>query len=548
MKRNLKRAAKAIALVLAGAMLLGGCGQKQNGDDGSKASSTASKASSEAKTSEEVSEEKDWFTGYPVQSDTTLTYFMATNTNLTSFAENFGDTEIAKALQEKTGVKIEYVHPAAGQEKETLALHAASNALEDLVEFNWYGYTGGPEQAIKEKLIIPLNDYLDSGKMPNLKAYLEEHPEIDKMIKTDSGLYYAVPFIRGAQKLLVSTGPIIRKDWMEELNLELPKTLEDMENILVQFKEKKGATAPMSAGYLAQIIALAGGYRWLYTENGTTVNHGVLNESYRKAVETLHDWYEKGLLDNDFVSIDSKTLDSNILNDKTGVTYAAGGSGLGKWLESMESSDSGFDLEGFSLPYAFMLGNIDSPYFGGGSVAISANCKDPELAARFLDYGYSEEGHMLYNFGIEGVSYTMVDGSPVYTDEIKKNPDGLTMAQAMLKYFRASNVGPFVQDERYIEQYYGRPQQQAALEAWLGNYDTESKMVYPKATMSAEENSEYSSIMSEVDAQINEKTTQFIIGTLSMDEFDNFIEDLKKLKIERAIELKQAALDRYNAR
>ena len=516
----------ALILALAGIMILSGCSKKTG----------------------TVTENNFAFAGYPMETGATLTYFMATNTNLTSFADNFGSTEIAKALEKNTGVKIEYIHPAAGQEKQTLALHAASNDLQDLVEYNWYSYTGGPAQAIAEKLIIPLNDLLESGEMPNLKAYLEANPEIDKAIQTDDGQYYAVPFIRGAEKLLVSTGPIIRADWLEDLGLDLPQTIEDMENILTQFKEKKGATAPLSTGYLKQTLAMAGGYLDFYVKDGTTVQYGVLDDSYKNAVTTLRDWYEKGLLDNDFVSIDSQTLDSNILNGKTGVTYAAGGSGLGKWLESMANSGTDFDLKGFSLPYAFMIGNIDTPYYGGGSVAISANCKNPKLAARFLDYGFSEEGHMLYNFGIENVSYTMVDGSPVYTDEINNNPDGLTMAQAKLKYFRASNVGPFVQDEKYIEQYYSKPQQQEALEAWLTRYEIESPMMYPKATLTADENSEYSAIMTEVDAMVKEKTAQFIIGTLPMTEYDNFISDIKKLKVERAIELKQAALKRYKNR
>lgn len=527
MRKKVKGFTKAaLLLALSGAMLLSGCGK----------SNTA------------VSEDNFQFEGYPMKSEATLTYFMATNTNLTSFAENFGDTEIAKELEKETGVKIEYVHPAAGQEKQTLALHAASNDLPDLVEYNWYGYTGGPAQAIKENLILPLNELLDSGEMPNLKAYLDEHPDVDKAIQTDDGQYYAFPFVRGAEKLLVSTGPIIRTDWLDELGLKLPQTLDDMENILTQFKDKKGATAPLSTGYLKQTLAMAGGYLDFYVADGKTVKYGVLDDSYKKAVETLHSWYEKGLLDNGFVSIDSQTLDSNMLNGKTGVTYAAGGSGLGKWLESMDKSGSGYDLEGFSLPYASIIGNIDAPYYGGGSVAISKNCKNPKLAARYLDYGYSKEGHMLYNFGTEGVSYEMVDGVPVYTDEIKNNPDGLTMPQAMLKYFRASNVGPFVQDEKYIEQYYARPQQQAALDAWLERYDIEAPMMYPKATMSSEENSEYSTIMTEVDAAVKEKTTQFIIGTLSMDKYDSFIDDIKKLKVERAVELKQAALERYNKR
>ena len=54
--------------------------------------------------------------------------------------------------------------------------------------------------------------------------------------------------------------------------------------------------------------------------------------------------------------------------------------------------------------------------------------------------------------------------------------------------------------------------------------------------------------MTEVDAAVKEKTTQLIIGTLSMDQYDSFINDIKKLKVDRAIELRQSALERYNKR
>ena len=488
------------------------------------------------------------FVSYPMETDAHLTYFMATNTNLTSFCENFGDTEIAKALAEKTGVQVEYIQPAAGQEQQTLALYSASGELPDIVEYNWYNYTGGPSKALDEGLIIPLNEMMDNGDMPNLKKYLDENPDIDRSIKTDDRLYYVFPFIRGSEKLLVSTGPIIRKDWLDDLGLDFPQTIEDMENILTKFKEEKGASAPLSTQYLNHIIVFAGGYSNFYVKDGTTVCYGPLDKSYKEAVTTLHRWYEKGLLDNDFVSIDSQTLDSNMLNGKTGVTFGSGGGGLGKWLEAMTDVDSSYDLAGFSLPYASMIGNIDTPYYGLGSVAISSKCQNPRLAARYLDYGYSEEGHMLYNFGIEGISYNMVDGEPVYTEEITNNPDGLTMAQAMLKYFRASNVGPFIQDQKYIEQYYSKPQQQEALNAWMERIDIEQPMVYPKAILTSEENDEYSTIMTEVTSMVNEKTTQFIIGTLPMEEYDSFISDLKALNVDKAIALRQAALERYNQR
>ena len=96
-----------------------------------------------------------------------------------------------------------------------------------------------------------------------------------------------------------------------------------------------------------------------------------------------------------------------------------------------------------------------------------------------FDFGYTDEGHMLNNFGIEGVSYTMENGEPVYTDEIMKNPEGLTMGQAMGKYMRSSYGGPFVQDERYLEQYYTCTEQKMPLPLGTATPRRQRKTVYP---------------------------------------------------------------------
>ena len=51
-------------------------------------------------------------------------------------------------------------------------------------------------------------------------------------------------------------------------------------------------------------------------------------------------------------------------------------------------------------------------------------------ATKFADYAYSEEGQTLLSFGIEGESYTMVDGVPTYTDLITKHPREIHLRNA----------------------------------------------------------------------------------------------------------------------
>ena len=73
-----------------------------------------------------------------------------------------------------------------------------------------------------------------------------------------------------------------------------------------------------------------------------------------------------------------------------------------------------------------------------GMVCITSACENIEAAMRYLDQFYSEEGIIAKNFGVEGLTYEMVDGEPVYTDLIMNNPDGLNISDALNRYTQAS--------------------------------------------------------------------------------------------------------------
>jgi len=67
-------------------------------------------------------------------------------------------------------------------------------------------------------------------------------------------------------------------------------------------------------------------------------------------------------------------------------------------------------------------------------------------------------------------------------------------------------------------------------------------------SVSTEDSARYTSILNDANTFINESVAKFITGVTPLSEFDNFIETLKNMRIEEAIEIKQAAYDRYMAR
>jgi putative aldouronate transport system substrate-binding protein len=192
--------------------------------------------------------------------------------------------------------------------------------------------------------------------------------------------------------------------------------------------------------------------------------------------------------------------------------------------------------------------NPNMPYGGNAQIAISASCKNVEIAARYLDWGYSEAGHLYYNFGTEGESYTMVNGKPIYTDLLMKNPKGWSVAQAMGAYHRGAASGPFIQDQGYIEQYYALPEQRLALTAFA--VPGAVKYAMPPLTPTPEESREISTIMNEINTYTDEMVVKFILGTEPLNDttWNNFVSTIKRMNIDRAVEIYNAALSRYNAR
>jgi putative aldouronate transport system substrate-binding protein len=498
-------------------------------------------------------------TVYPIKTDKKLSYWGEINGNLIGIKPTHDEIPFFQDWQKKTGVSLEFTAPPTGQTKEALNVMLASGDLPDMIEYNYLGdFPGGPEKAIKDGYILKLNDLIDKHA-PNLKKFLQENPDIDKMVKTDSGSYYAFPFIRGDEYLRVFQGPIIRKDWLDELGLPVPETIEDWTKTLTAFKEKKGAAAPFAVVSKPRFfnesgngafIGAFGVTRGFYLEDGT-VKFGPAESGFKDYLSLFSQWYGDGLLDKNIATADTKSLDGNMASGATGASVGNAGGGIGKWQPLVEGNDPKAVL--VAAPYP-VLNKGETPKFGQkhkayaseGTVAISATAKDPVLAVKMLDYGYSEEGRMFFNFGTEGISYNLEDGYPKYTDLLMKNPDKLAPAQAISLYARGSYNGPFIQDKRYAEQFFALQTQRDAVGIWQKT--DADKYSLPPITPTPEESSEYATIMNDINTLVDEMTLKIILGSEPVDQYESYVEKMKSLKLDRAIEIQQAALDRYNKR
>ena len=474
-----------------------------------------------------------------------LTYWVKLNPNAAMSVSDYGETPFAKELEKKFQVDIEYQHPPQGQEAEKFNIMISMGELPDIIEYTWMSYPGGPAKALADGVIQELNL---KEKAPNLYAYAQANPDVDKLMKTDDGKYFAFPFIRGDRSLQTSAGLIVRKDWLDEINMEVPQTIDEWGQMLRAFRDQKGAKYPISYAFSsASWGAFVGAYGTvdgLYLDDGT-VKYGALEPGYKEFLTKLNEWYQEGLIASDFSTMDSKTLDSNIINGFSGAASGSVGSGLGRWMSA--ATDPKFQL--VAAPYPVLQAG-EKPQFGqmqlrtpGRYTALSRDCSDVDLAMQILDYGYGQEGQMFYNFGIEGESYEMKDGYPTYTQVITANPDGLSMTAAMARYIQAYDEGPFIQDKRYMDQYASLPEQKEAIQIW-SDTDMESHLL-PNISLLPEESEVMAKKINAVDTYKNEMVTKFIMGLEPISGYDAFVSELENRGIGEYLQLMQQAYERY---
>lgn len=495
---------------------------------------------------------------YPLDTDAKFTYALETATQVTSRFTSLSDTPFAKALMEQTGVEVDYQFLL---DKQAFSLMFASGELADIICYDFIkNYAGGIEQAIKDNVIVPLNDYMEYA--PDFFATLTRNDLWLKACKTSKGDFYGFPMVMDDTNtfLQVTNGAVIRDDWCRDLGIELPTTPSEVKNMLTLFRDEKGATVPFSYndlfanGYFTAPFGV--GYELWYHNDGT-VQYGAYTQEIKDVYLYLADLYAEGLIDPNWVTVDSDTYRSNFMNGKSGMLFRNLNGGIATFIQTMRN-DENPDWSCTGGPYLVadelagtdaipMCGYLKNPV-GTTITVVTSSCKDVETAVKFLNYGFTEAGDLLYNFGVEGESFEFVDGVPTYNEYILENPNGLTTQEAMAEYTRAWTNGPFVQGLEYGKQYNFRlPEQMTAVENWARTDAQNHFMDY--VSIGAEDASEFANIMSEVETYVDEMQIKFVNGELDIEEnFDSYLETLKSMNIERAIELKQNALNEFNAR
>ena len=283
--------------------------------------------------------------------------------------------------------------------------------------------------------------------MPNLKANLEKYPFAQKIVTTDEGKMYSMPYIR--QFVPGNNVMMVREDLLEKHGLDMPVTTDDWYNVMKVFKEKEDMTPFSGYGEAGKGMnaAISMVSAWGVYPSGlyiaeklepkdNKVHYGPIEPLYKEGIEWLRTLYAEGLIDPEIVTNDPEAFQAKVLQNKVGCWrgYVNGDMAvLNDTAQKEGRSEDEFRIREAPIMQGPNGNQIhvwpDDMAMSNGMV-ITAKNKYPEETAKWADYWYSEIGQT-YVYGIENVTYTIDEnGEPKWTDWVLDNPDGKSMNEA----------------------------------------------------------------------------------------------------------------------
>lgn len=573
----MKQCTRLAALLMAAAMLLScmsGCGN-DDAVSSAPASETVSEqaptqpseatpapeeenSTVEAASAEEETVELGTVT-YPLEANgATLTYWLPWMPALSQCYSNYSEHPAYAAAEEYTGVPVEYISCSMESAATEFNLMIASGSSYDILSSAATYYNGGVAAGVRDGVLLDLTDLM-AEYVPD---YYKEFITNDKWVKyatTDDETIGAI-YSFNAVELGLSEGNFIRQDWLDDLGLDTPVTVDDYHDVLTAFKSNYNISDPfMLSSNLASDLSYAFGSGnfnvddasnlSFYLEDGKVVCC-FTSDNYKEYIGTLAQWFKEGLIGGDFFNRSSEMADS------TNTSVVLGGQ-AGIWTTVMnnledypkQASDPNFACSAL----ADALGNdgekltfYDDDPGSAGNASVSADSDNWELALNWLNFWSTKQGLMLARYGVEGVSYTMENGEPVYTDVIYNNPDGFIFQLARIMYCAASV--PTFGDPRIIRDNVYSDNVIACTEVWESAYGSSESNISDAVTMTTEESDEFYGKYTDIGTYAQTELLRFVVGDNSMDQWDTFVDTCKSMGIDDCVEIYQAAYDRYEAR
>jgi len=539
MKKEVKITLRMLCVILAFVLALSavGCGSSNKGSDASNAGAV-------------TADDNFNQTGMPiVEEPITLTVL---TTRWGNMGDSFVNNEFLKELEEKTNVKIEWQVQSLNDWGEQKGIMLSGGELPDII----IGFQTFNDADIMNNLnlFLPLNNLIEDY-MPNYAKAMEEMPDLKKIVIFPDGNIYSMSKNMPLRPVSCNQ-PIINKTWLDNLNLEVPTTLDELYTVLKAFKDEdaNGNGDPNdeipisgSKGLSMELLNPFGitdinGFKLMVNDDNTLTFYPT-SEAYKEGIKWLNKLYSEGIIDQetftqDDTMLSAKRQDPNV--SRVGFEYAwTPDSNFGQWSSEY-------------IVIAPIIGSDGKQYTGGdpngvssikrNEALITTACKYPEAAARWLDEFYTGEAS-IQNFwgGIGTVITKNTDGTYVLNDP----PEG-TSADSWYWDQSLRDFGP-----KYVSKEFEK-NIVLSLDSGDGLKMELSKIAentittpYPDVMFTNEENEERPTLTTDIDKYIETTRARWITEGGVDEEWDDYINQLNAMELERLIEIYTDAFERY---
>ena len=408
----------------------------------------------------------------------------------------------------------------------------------------------GPEGAF-----VPLNDLIDEHA-PNIKAFFEKYPEKQAAATSADGNLYYIPYLPDGK---YGRAYFIRQDWLAAVGMEAPENVDELHKVLTAFRNNdpngngKKDEVPFFARQwpeLLRLVTLWDGrssgsdtYHDFHVADGK-IKHGYAGEGYREGIKNIAQWYKEGLVDAEVFTRGSSSREYLLSENLGGMTHDWFAS-TSSYNVSLKDKVPGFAFKAFAPPASISGVRMEEhrriPVKPDGW-AIGHTNKHLEETIKYFDFWFTEKGRTLTNFGVEGKTWTMVDGKPTFTEAVLTSK---TPVNSQLYKEGAQIQRGYFQDYNYERQW----SNEVALEG-IALYDEGDYLIdqFLGVAMNEKEQKVYDKYWSSIRTYMLERQQAWILGTGDVEaEWDDYVATLNKMGFADVVTAMQSAYDRqYN--
>lgn len=481
---------------------------------------------------------------------------------------------IFKRLQEKTNVEINWTAIQADQWSDKISLEMANT--KNMTDFIFSaGFSDNDLlKYAKQGVIIPLEEYIDAY-MPNLQAVFEKYPEYRTMCTDTDGHIWALPWIEqlGNEKTAIQTignMSFINKKWLDFLNLKVPTTVDEFEQVLIAFRDHAseiqaefgidGSIIPMSCivndGDQDPSLIINGfgeGYgdadktRHIAVTNDKEVICSATQDGYKEGIEWLHKLYKEGLIDTESFTQEWSTYVAKGKSGRYGVCFSwdvANIDNLEDWvpLPALTADTRNITPQNGSFTSGFDRGRC----------VVTAVAENPALVCAWLDQMYDPFQSPQNNWGTYGED----DDFDIF--ELSKNAEGGEMLKhaplgdaSPVEVREAESVGgPLAVLNDYYDVYVTCPDDAQYRLDWIKEYytpDMNLDYVYPNVFMNQEDTKKLSDLQTDIEKLINANKSDWIMNGFTDDDWNQYLSELDGYGLEEYLQIFQKYLDDYYA-